>query len=265
MLLVHSVNAAASAYEVRPIYERLAPARPTYALDLPGFGLSDRSPRRYTPRLMTDAIHAAIAHVRSLHDGAPVDALALSLSCEFLARAAIEAPEALRTLALVSPTGLGRRRRVGPPGGTLGSDGLHAVLTVPLWRRRLFDLLTRPRVVRYFLRRTFGRSEIDDGLWAHAVQTARHPDAEHAPLWFLSGHLFSADATRLYEALEHPTWVAHGVRGDLVSYEGVEPLLLRDHWSRDVFETGALPQFECLDAFVSAYTRFLDQQRVNFT
>lgn len=265
MLLVHSVNAAASAYEVRPIYERFAATRPTYALDLPGFGLSDRSARRYTPRLMTDAIHAAIAHVRSLHAGAPVDALALSLSCEFLARAAIEASGALRTLALVSPTGLGRRRRDGPAGGTLGSDGLHAVLTVPLWRRRLFDLLTRPRVVRYFLRRTFGRKEIDEGLWAYAVETAHRPAAEHAPLWFVSGHLFSADATRLYEAIERPTWVAHGVRGDFVSYEGVEPLLLDDRWSRDVFETGALPHFECLDAFVGAYARFIDREHVNST
>ena len=109
VLLVHSINAAASAYEVLPIYEHLAATRPTYALDLPGFGRSDRSPRRYVPRLMTDAIHAAIAHVRRLHGGDPVDALAVSLGCEFLARAAVEAPPCFRTLALVSPTGLAGR------------------------------------------------------------------------------------------------------------------------------------------------------------
>ncbi len=42
VLLIHSINAAASAYEMRPIYERIVDAR-VFAPDLPGFGFSDRS------------------------------------------------------------------------------------------------------------------------------------------------------------------------------------------------------------------------------
>ena len=199
VLLVHSVNAAASAYEVRPVYERLAVTRPTYAIDLPGFGLSDRSPRRYVPRLMTDAIHAAVEHVRHLHPGTPIDALAVSLSCEFLARAAGESASSFRTLALVSPTGLTGRRMAGPSETTLGRDGVQAALARRWLGPRLFGWLTRPGVVRYFLQRTYGRKAIDEGLWAYAVATAHQPGAEHAPLYFLSGHLFSRDATLLYE------------------------------------------------------------------
>ena len=120
LLLVHSVNAAASAYEVRPLYERLSAVRPTYAIDLPGFGRSDRSDRAYLPRLMTDAVSLAVDAIRKAHGGGPIDALGLSLSCEFLARAACERPSAFRTLALVSPTGLGRKRFEGPPGGNRG-------------------------------------------------------------------------------------------------------------------------------------------------
>ena len=199
VLLVHSVNAAASAYEVRPVYERLAVTRPTYAIDLPGFGLSDRSPRRYVPRLMTDAIHAAVEHVRHLHPGTPIDALAVSLSCEFLARAAGESASSFRTLALVSPTGLTGRRMAGPSETTLGRDGVQAALARRWLGPRLFGWLTRPGVVRYFLQRTYGRKAIDEGLWAYAVATAHQPGAEHAPLYFLSGHLFSRDATLLYD------------------------------------------------------------------
>lgn len=258
LLLVHSINAAASAYEVRPIYERFAGSRPTYALDLPGFGRSDRSARPYTPRLMTDAIHAAVAEVRRRHDGAPVDALALSLACELLARAANEVPATFRSLALVSPTGFSSKRPwYGPPESTRGIDWMYAILTVPLWRRALFGLLTRPRVVRYFLRRTFGRRDVDEGLCAYAVLTARSPGAEHAPLRFLSGHLFSADVTRLYEGIVQPVWMCHGVRGDFVRYEGAAALLARDHWSGEVFDTGALPHFEVPDAFGSSYAEFL--------
>lgn len=260
VLLVHSVNAAASAYEVRPIYERLV-TRPTYAIDLPGFGLSDRSPRRYVPRLMTDAIHAAVEHVRHRHAGAPVDALAVSLACEFLARAAVERPASFRTLALVSPTGLAGRRLDGPPEATLGREGVHAALAKPWLGPRLFRWLTRPGVVRYFLQRTYGSKAIDEGLWAYAVETAHQPGAEHAPLYFLSGHLFSRDATRLYEQLAGPVWISHGVRGDFVRYDGVERLLERHAVDRTIFETGAMPYFEVPEEFMAAYEAFLATTR----
>ena len=53
LLLVHTVNAAAGAHEVRPLYEHYRQLRPTYAIDLPGYGFSERSDRDYTPRLKT--------------------------------------------------------------------------------------------------------------------------------------------------------------------------------------------------------------------
>jgi hypothetical protein len=56
MLLVHSVNAAASAAEVRPLHEHYRASRTVYSIDLPGFGASERSDRVYSPRLMTDAL-----------------------------------------------------------------------------------------------------------------------------------------------------------------------------------------------------------------
>src|SRR5687767_1303581 len=56
LVLIHSINAAASAYEVNPLYLYYRSKRPVYALDLPGFGFSDRSDRTYSSRLYTDAI-----------------------------------------------------------------------------------------------------------------------------------------------------------------------------------------------------------------
>ncbi|MCA9961666.1 MAG: hypothetical protein KC443_21655, partial [Anaerolineales bacterium] len=49
LLLIHSVNAAASAYEMRPLFEHSRGTRPVYASDLPGYGFSDREARNYTP------------------------------------------------------------------------------------------------------------------------------------------------------------------------------------------------------------------------
>lgn len=94
---------------MRPIFERCAATHTVFAIDLPGFGFSDRSDRAYTPRVMTDALHSVAREVQRRCGDAPIDALALSLGCEFLARAAMEQPSRWGRLALVSPTGLDRR------------------------------------------------------------------------------------------------------------------------------------------------------------
>jgi pimeloyl-ACP methyl ester carboxylesterase len=259
LLLVHSVNAAASAAEVRPVFEAESSRRTVVALDLPGFGRSERGARDYSPRLMTDAVQAAGQWARERLGVAQLDVLALSLSCEFAARAAAEEPAVWRRLALVSPTGFnGTRRRRGPAGSVLGPPALKRVLTWPPLGAPLFRALTRPGVVRYFLRRTYGARDIDEQLWRDAVATAREPGAEHAPLNFLSAALFSADINDVYERLTHPVWMSHGTRGDFTDYRGRDTVEQRPNWRFTVFQTGAMPYFEQPAAFLAALGEFLD-------
>jgi pimeloyl-ACP methyl ester carboxylesterase len=254
LLLIHSINAAASGYEVKPLFEHYSRERPVYAPDLPGYGLSDRSARSYTPRLMTDAIHALLEELREKRGVTSVDAMALSLSCEFLARAAVEDPGAFRSLAFVSPTGFNRLPlRQGPPESTRGVSWLLSFFNRPSVGRRLFGLLTRRGVIRYFLRRTWGSKNIDEGLLDYDYLTARAAGAEHAPLHFLSGFLFSGDSGTLYQGLEHPIWVAHGVRGDFTDYRGLKQVADRPNWTVEVLPTGALPHFEMPAQFVELY------------
>jgi len=258
LLLVHSVNAAASAAEIRPLHEHYRATRTVFSLDLPGYGFSDRSDRDYTPRLMTDALHAVVEQIRMRCRNGPVDALACSLSCEFLARAAVEQPAAFRSLALVSPTGFsGTRPRRGAPGTTLAKPWLLAALRGPGWGGALFRALTRPGVIRYFLRRTWGSRAIDEELWHYDVLTTRCPGAEHAPLHFLSGSLFSADISNIYEQLALPVWMSHGVRGDFTDYRGKSRVETRPNWRCTVFETGAMPFFEVEAKFSATYNAFL--------
>lgn len=258
LLLVHSVNAAASAHEVRPLFEHFARTRRVYAPDLPGFGDSARSAIRYTPAVMTAAILAVAEEIGTRHGGRPLDALATSLSCEFLARAAIERPQRWRSLALASPTGFsGARPAYGPPGSTRALPRLHALLAGRPWSRPLFDLLTTRTSVRFFLRKTFGRRDIDEQMFEAAWTCARHPEAHHAPFCFLCGFLFSADIGRVYEALDLPVWMVHGTRGDFVDYRQKTSLALGPNWSWTVMPSGALPWFEEPDRFCADYARFL--------
>jgi pimeloyl-ACP methyl ester carboxylesterase len=257
LLLVHSVNAAASVAEVAPLFDHYRGGRTVVALDLPGYGHSDRSDRAYTPRLMTDAVLAVVGWMRAEFGAGQVDVLGVSLGGEFVARAQREAPAQIRRIALVSPTGFSRsKRRHGPPGTTLVKPWLLRLLSRPGWGDRIFRQLTRPGVVRYFLKRTFGSSDIDQTLWRQAVITAQQPGAHHAPLAFLSGALFSADINTLYETLTCPVWVSMATRGDFTNYQGRDSVASRVNWQFHAIEGGALPYFEDLPTFVAALDPF---------
>ncbi len=258
LLLVHSVNAAACAAEMRPLHDYYGRTRTVFSPDLPGFGLSARSDRVYTPRLMTDAIHDTVRLIHARCGPGPIDLLGLSTSAEYAARAAVEAPAAFRTVALVSPTGLrGRKPRRGAPGSTRLLPRFYRLLRGPGWGESLFRGLTSPGVIRYFLERTWGSKRIDEQLWAYDVLTARVPDAWYAPLYFLAGGLFSGDIFDIYERLRQPVWLSHGVRGDFTDYRLAGALLARPNWRGSVYQTGALPYFEEFAAFIADYDSFL--------
>ncbi len=257
LLLLHSVNAVASAAEVRPLFEALQGCRTVYAIDLPGFGRSDRSDRPYTVALMTDALQAVGERIRAQHEAGTLDALALSLSCEFLARAATQQPRDWGRLALVSPTGFqGAQPRTGAAGSTAEVPGMIKLLRWGGLGRRAFWALTRPSVIRYFLRRTFGREQIDEQLWRDGVQAAQAPGAHWAPLYFLSGALFSRDILSVYTQLQQPVWVSHGVRGDFTDYRQVQAVQHLPGWSVGVFDSGAIPFFEQEQRFIGALKEF---------
>lgn len=258
LLLIHSINAAPSTAEVAPIHRHHERTRSVFSLDLPGFGASDRSDRAYTPRLMTDAIHAATEEIRRRCGPGPIDALALSLSCEFLARAATEKPDRYRSLGLVSPTGFnGTGVRRGPPGSTMAIPWLQRLLRGSRAWPLLFRNLTRPGVIRYFLRKTFGSQQIDEWLHGQAVRTARVAGAGYAPFYFLTGALFSRDIHKLYDELRCPVWMCHGVRGDFTDYRQKSRMQTAANWQFSIMQTGALPHFETPEQFFAEYDRFL--------
>lgn len=262
VLLIHSINALASAAEIRPLFEALRQEHSVYALDLPGFGLSDRLPRAYTVDDMCSAVQMTAQWIVQRHPQQALMAFGLSLSCEFLARVAQQSPQWFHCLILISPTGFrsGKSLRQ-PKGGTMFMPMFDQFLRRPGpgWGRFLFRQLTRPSVVRYFLRRTWGGPQIDETLWAYAVSSAHVPHAEQAPLSFLSGGLFSTDIHNIYESLQMPIWVVHGTRGDFTDYGALSLVRDRSHWHITVMQAGAMPYFEDINGFMAGLSKFLQR------
>lgn len=258
LLLVHSVNAAGSAYEVLPLYDHYRIKRPVYALELPGFGFSERSDRNYTPRLMTEAVHVMLTEIAIAHGERPIDVIAISLGCEFVARAASEAHDAFRSLGFISPTGFNRSTpEEAPAGATRGMPIFHKALS--LIGRSFFDVLTTKPSIRYFLKKTWGSDDIDQGLADYDYLTAHQPGAQYAPYAFVSGFLFSKDIQTIYRSLKLPIWMVHGIRGDFTDYSKATLFRQRPNWTIQSFPTGALPHFEILDQVVKSYDEFIDR------
>ena len=258
MLLLHSVNAAASAYEMKPIFERYCARYRTYLVDFPGFGISDRSDRRYDIRLFVDAVLDMLDIIETDAPGVAVHVAALSLGSEFAARASTEVPDRFRSLALITPTGFAKgAAALRAAGATKEVPGLSTILRVPLWRGPLFGLLVRKKSIRYFLERTYGSKAVDDDMVDYDYFAAHQPGAEHAPFAFLSGRLFSRDIRTIYEAVTTPVWVAHGTKGDFRDFSEIGWTSRRDNWSVDAFDTGALVHYERPEDFFAAYDRFL--------
>ena len=264
LLLIHTINASASAHEIKPLFDHHKQYRRTYAIDLPGYGHSERSDRTYDQRLMVDAVHALLAEIRSQHQALAIDAMAVSLSCEFLAKAALEKPESIRSLALVSPTGFARYASTkGPPEADCRRPGVLKFLQLPLVGKTLFSLLTRPWTTRFYLRKTWGRKEIDEQFFQTSTRLSQLPNAERVPFYFISGYLFSAHIMPVYKQLSQPVWLAHGVRGDFSDFSRKDALTDSPNWQITEFQTGALPYYEVPDAFDQAYTDFLEGIRAS--
>ncbi|MCA9660371.1 MAG: alpha/beta fold hydrolase [Myxococcales bacterium] len=250
LVLLHSVNAAASAFEMRPLFEHFRGSRPVYALDLPGFGSSTRSDRDYAPTLYRDAIVDFLTAVV----GAPADVIALSLGCEFAALAANLRPEAFRSLAFISPTGLSAEER---GGDSPRARRVHSTFDMSLWRQPFYDLLVSRPSLKYFLKRSFV-GEVDPGLLHYAFLTSHQKGAVHAPLCFISGRLFTpAIAESTYVRLQRPTLAIYDQDAH-VSFERLPELMDRNkHWRAiRIVPTRGLPHWEKLPETVAALEAF---------
>lgn len=261
IVLLHALHAAASAYDVRPLFEAFRGERPVYALDLPGFGTSSRGPNRYCPMLYAKAIERFLLDVVTPREE-PVDVVALSLTSEMVAEVALRSPHLFHTLTLISPTGLGERAPRGAAARASHAAALERVLEVPLWSRPLYRALTSRPSVRWFLGKSFA-GPVPRGYVDHAVRTARAPGAHHAVWSFVAGSLFTADACdRLYAQLRVPTLVLH----DEDPYTGFErlPALARGNAAvraERILGTRGLPHFERREEVVRAIRALSEEAR----
>ena len=131
--------------------------------------------------------------------------VALSLTGEFVARAILEQGTRIRSLTLISPTGMGT---ASPPSLPNGSR-LDRLLNSPWVGQPLFRALDHQSEYPLVFKKAFV-GPTPEYLVQYAWETARQPGAHLVPLKFLTFSLFTEQAmSRLYSRLTLPCLVLY--------------------------------------------------------
>lgn len=256
IVLVHSINAAASAYEMRAPFARLGDRYKIYALDLLGFGASERPPIRYTPDLYVDLL---IDFLREVSGSAHV--VATSLSGAFAVQAANRSPELFKSLLLINPAGVASLTAPQNPAGKL----VEQLYRIPIIGQGLFNVLVSRPSLRYFTRQIYSDPAfVEHGLIEQYYLAAHQPGARYAPAAFIGGGLNTSirdDLARL-QPRALVLWSGYNrlqnIDREREAFHSANPGL-----RTEVFEdSGGLPQDEQRERFENLLRDWIAQREV---
>ena len=181
LLLIHSPYPGSSAWEWRKLFPALANEFTVYALDLLGFGLSDKPNVPYSGRMYAELTHDFLQDVV----GQRADAIGSALGCSYLVNTAVRRPELLRRLVLANPIG--------------ASSALPAyrefiawnALRSPILGTALYNSLVtagnieQELITHYYYDASMVTLDVVDTLYAFAHQ----PGSQYAAAAFMTGRL----------------------------------------------------------------------------
>jgi pimeloyl-ACP methyl ester carboxylesterase len=202
LVFVHGIGAGASSFMWRRNFDALARDFRVYALDLLGFGFSDKpSGVSYSADLYVELISDFIREIAL----APAHIVASSLGAAYSVRVADEQPELVDSLVLVAPVGTGNLRA--RPGMT--GAAFYGLLQSPVLGTSFYNVIASERSIRDYARKElfYDRRRATDRLVAQYYATSHQPGAQHAIAAFLSGYLNTDTHESFARLKQHVTLV----------------------------------------------------------
>jgi pimeloyl-ACP methyl ester carboxylesterase len=208
LLLVHSINAAASSFEFRQTFAGLSEQYRVTTFDLLGFGGSDRPAQRYSASEYADLI----ADLQRAVVGAGAGVIASSLGAAYTVRAAAHNPGLFGPLLLICPTGIRDLAQPAQPGL------LYALLYGPLGDVLFAGLASRPSI-RYFLAQQsyYDPAVVTEALIDGFYRAAQQPNAKYAPICFLTG-LLNCHIAEDFATLPQPIQLVWGRQAEITPF-----------------------------------------------
>lgn len=183
VVLIHSFAPGASSFEWRKNMDALAEHFRVYAIDLLGFGLSDRPAIDYTPETYADLIGDFLKEMIDK----PTLVIAHGLSGAYAVMCAYRRPQLFEKLILISPpTALLQEQMP-----SLRKTAVKRVLQVPIVGEFIYNLLTSRRAIHsYYDRRGYHNPGlITDQLVEHVFSSAHQANSHYPATALLSKEL----------------------------------------------------------------------------
>ncbi len=204
LVVLHTPEIGASSYEFCELAEQLAQYYHVYALDLLGFGLSDRPNTDYTGETYTTLCQDFLTQVVLQ----PAIMIASGLSCNYGIALASTQPQLCERLVLLSPHALFADHQ--------RQDSVTLALRQPFIRLSVYAFLTMRIILRGVIARQKQSHVVSESELHYVYASAHQLGAQYAAIAFLSGQLL-LDASRYVETLSIPTlliWGANATSAD---------------------------------------------------
>lgn len=219
IVFIHGIGAGSSSFMWRKNFDALSENFHVYALDLLGFGQSEKpATAPYSADLYTELIADFIREVTK----APADIVANSLAGAFSIRVADERPELVRSLILIAPTGADTLRA--RPGMT--GAAFYGLLQSPVLGTSFYNVMSSERSIRDYARRQlfYDASRVTNRLVTQLYAASHQEGAQHAISAFLSGFL-NTDIREAFARLKQPVTLVWGKQDQTIPIEQAAVLL----------------------------------------
>ncbi|GAB4466619.1 MAG: hypothetical protein OHK0029_38070 [Armatimonadaceae bacterium] len=257
LLLVHGIGAGCSSYEFRHVWKALSENHTVYALDLLGFGKSDKPAIAYTEETYINLLSDFCKNVIGVGEGrGEADVVATSLSAAYVIALAQRDPSLFHRLILICPTGIEALSDAINPLNV----ACKSAMTTPILGTSVYNTLTaRAAIRKYLMDRVYSdpakvTSEVVDAYYTAAHQ----PGADNALSYFISGYL-NIDVADLFKGVVDLPLLVWGRDAVITPVGQAEAFLTANANAKlEVIDNaGELPHDEQPEAFLAAVRPFL--------
>jgi pimeloyl-ACP methyl ester carboxylesterase len=257
LLLVHGIGAGCSSYEFRHIFESLSEHHTVYAVDLLGFGKSDKPGLTYTHETYIKLIDDFARQVMRVGEGREeADVIATSLSAAYVIAVAQKDPSLFRRLVLICPTGI---EELAKPAGSAAA-AVRGLFASPILGSSLYNAITSRLGIRSYLARHIyaDPSNVTDDVVEQYHTAAHQPGGENVLPSFISGFLNINIANAFKKVVDLPL-IVWGQQAKETPVSQAEAFLVANPNAKleVIQDAGMLPHEEQPEAFLAAVRPFL--------
>jgi len=204
IVFIHGVGAGFSSFMWRKNFDVLGNNFRVYALDLLGFGFSDKpAAAPYSSPLYVELLSDFIRDVV----GQPANVVASSLGAAYAVQTAEEHPELVNAMILNAPAGYATLNT--RPG--MAGAAFYGLLQSPVLGTSFYNVMASERSIRDYARHSlfYDYRRVTNRLVTNLYASSHQPGAQHAMAAFISGYL-NADITVPFSRLGQPTLLVWG-------------------------------------------------------